>query len=113
MDGKLYVSENNDSGKSRIINLSASGEAKTVIDSYHYRGSLAVNPKSGDIYFQMIKGEIHRIPKDGGKPSLFASNIGEFQSMVFNKKGTILFLGYRTKHQIIQIISNQENWKNP
>ncbi len=117
-DGTLFVSLNTDPDRMcRIVTLSANGKVAPFFEApifeapqQVYSNSLAVHPKTDEIFFQKVGGEIHRISKTGGEPKLFASNIGNFQDIVFNEQGTSLYFGYRKKSQVVEIISCEEIW---
>ena len=57
-----------------------------------------------------VEGEIWRIPKTGGTPELFASNIGNYQDITFNKQGNKLFVSVRARNQVIQISAKKKAW---
>lgn len=57
-----------------------------------------------------MEGEIWRIPKSGGSPQLFASNIGSFQDIEFDKDRTALYVSVWSRHQIIQISADKKAW---
>jgi len=110
-DGTLYIYQNRDTGTSRIVTLSANGTVTTFFEPIYASPSLAIHPKTDDIFFKKVEGEIHRIPKTGGTPQIFASNIGNYQDIAFNKQGTALYLGYRDNYQVVQISASQKTWE--
>jgi hypothetical protein len=110
-DGTLYVFENNFvHGSGRIVILGADGTVTPFLSGISATGSLAIHPRTDEIFFKMVEGEIWRIPKTGGTPQLFASNIGTFQDMEFDKQGTSLYVSVRSRHQIIQISADKKAW---
>jgi hypothetical protein len=111
-DGTLYINQNIGTGSGRIVTLSADGTVSPFYGPIYARyQSLAIHPKTDEIFFKIFTGEIHRIPKTGGTPQLFASNIGHFQDIAFNKQGTALYLGYRDNNQVVQISGAQKIWE--
>lgn len=111
-DGTLFVNQNTDSGASRIVTLSADGNVELFYGPIFINPSLAVHPKTNEVFFKMSAGTIYRMPINGGEPVLFASNIGRFQDIAFNEEGTALYLCDRTKNQIIEISAASEVWEN-
>ena len=111
-DGTLFVNQNTDSGSGRIVTLSANGIVTPFYGPMYTNPSLAVNPKTNEVFFKKSNGTIYRIPLTGGTPQLFASNIGDFQDIAFNAEGTTLYLCDRTKNQIIEISAASEVWGN-
>jgi hypothetical protein len=112
LDGTLFVNQNTDSGSGRIVTLSANGKVTLFYGPIYTNPSLAVNPKTNEVFFKGDKGVIYSIPLTGGTPQLFASNIGEFQDIAFNAQGTALYLCDRTKNQIIEISAISQVWEN-
>ncbi|MCH7756346.1 hypothetical protein IH970_14650 [candidate division KSB1 bacterium] len=102
-DGTLFIFENNNPGSSRIVILSSNGTVTPFLTGIPAREFFAIHPRTDEIFFKNIEGEIWRIPKTGGTPQLFASNIGEYQDMVFNKHGTSLYVSVRARNQVIEI----------
>lgn len=110
-DGTLFIFENNDSGSSRIVRLSADGTVIPFLTGIEAREFFAIHPRTDEIFFKKVEGEIWRIPKTGGTPRLFAANIGEYQDMEFNKQGTSLYVSVRARKQVIQISAKKKAWK--
>jgi hypothetical protein len=111
LDGTLFVNQNTDSGSGRIVTLSANGTVTPFYGPIFTNPSLAVNPRTNEVFFKRSSGTIYRIPLAGGTPQLFASNIGRFQDIAFNAQGTALYLCDRTKNQIIEISAATEVWE--
>jgi hypothetical protein len=112
LDGTLFVNQNTDSGASRIVTLSSHGTVELFYGPIFTNPSIAVNPRTNEVFFKGAEGEIYRMPITGGGPQLFASNIGRFQDIAFNAEGTSLYLCDRTKNQMIEITAASEVWGN-
>lgn len=112
VDGTLFVNQNTDSGASRIVTLSAEGNVELFYGPIFINPSLAVHPKTNEVFFKMSAGTIYRMPVNGGEPVLFASNIGRFQDIAFNAEGTSLYLFDRTSNQLIEITAALEVWES-
>lgn len=112
-DGTLFIYENSSrTGTSQIVTLSADGTVTLFYGPiFNFNGDLAIHPKTDEIFFAKEYGEIHRMPKTGGTPKLFASNIGTFQDIAFNDQGTALYLGARDKQQVIEISAPPKAWE--
>ncbi len=111
-DGTLFVFENwGISGSRSIVTLSADGTVTPFLTGIPAgSGSLAIHPKTDEIFYEQVPGEIWRIPKTGGTPQLFASNIGTFQDIEFDKQGTTLYISARGRKQVIQICADKKAW---
>lgn len=110
-DGTLFIFENHyNVGSSRIVTLSADGTVTPFLTGIESIGSMAIHPKNDNIYFKKIEGEIWKISKTGGTPELFASNIGNYQDMAFNKAGNRLFVSVRARNQVVQISAKKKAW---
>ena len=105
-NGTLYVSETGP-GPGRISTVSPDGIVTHLVEDIDDLGTgLAINPDTAEIFFRTNANEIFSVPALGGTPSLFASGIGEFQSMVFSADGNSLFIGaQQPRSQIIEIVS--------
>jgi Tol biopolymer transport system component len=111
-DGTLFVFENwGISGNRSIVTLSADGTVTPFLTGIPAgSGSLAIHPKTDEIFYEQVPGEIWRIPKTGGTPQLFASNIGTFQDIEFDKQGTTLYISARGRKQVIQMCADKKAW---
>jgi len=105
LDGTLYVflGTNNDSGNPCIVILEENGDVRPFLSGLKYMCAMAIHPVTGDIYFHKEFSKIHWIPKSGGEPRLFASNIGNYQDFEFNSEGTALYVSATTLNQVIKI----------
>ncbi len=101
--GTLFIFENNDSGSSRIVTLSADGVVTTFLSGIEARGPMAIHPETGHLLFKKVEGEIYAVPMKGGIPQLLARNLGFYQDMVFNAEGTALYISASERSQVIQI----------
>ena len=114
-DHTLFVYENwgVEAHPRRIVTLSADGVVTpflTGIESGGSGGGMAIHPKTDEIFFAQNGTEIWRIPKSGGTPQLFVSNLGHFQSMTFNESGTCLYVSCGTRSQVIEISAKRNAW---
>jgi len=104
-DGKLIISQNNDSGSSRIIMMDKEGESRTLISNITSPGKIAVNPATGDLFFILYSEvlQIWHLPAKGGLPSLFAKVAGnsKIRALEFSADGQNLYVG--NNNDIIEI----------
>lgn len=83
------------SGKNRIVRLAANGKVSSFLPHVPDRGSITINPVTGDLYFGLghdLK-QIWSISTKGGYPSLFASGFkGRIQDLEFSPDGKSLYI---------------------
>jgi hypothetical protein len=111
-DGTLFILENRDTGSSRIVILGSDGIVTPFLSEIEADVPLAmvIHPKTDDIFFKKVNGEIHIVPKIGGTPQLFASNIGLYDHLAFNASGTVLYVSVWDRDQIIEISAPGKAW---
>jgi Tol biopolymer transport system component len=115
-DGTLFAFENMgvESHPRRIVTVSADGIVTPFLTGITspstFAGGMAIHPKTDEIFFEQNQTEIWRIPRSGGTPQLFASNVGAFQSMTFNKSGSTLYVSCVGRNQVIEISAQPNVW---
>jgi hypothetical protein len=100
---ELFVFENNDSGKSRIVKVTPDGNVTPVLVDIPECGAMVIHPITDDIYFKYREGEIYRLHEKAQSAELFASGLYRFQDMVFSPDGQSLFVSCDTWEEVLEI----------
>ena len=78
-DGTLFVNQNTGSGPGRIVTLSANGTVTLFFGPIYTNPSLAVNPKTNEVFFKGAEGAIYRIPLQAAQPNFLRQILANFR----------------------------------
>jgi len=99
---ELYIAENNDTGKSRIVKVTPDGKVIPVLTDIPKICPIAIHPQTDEIYLNYREGEIYKLNEKTKALELFASDLYSFD-MIFSPDGKSLFISSKTWEDIIEI----------